>query len=304
MYENKSREELAKLFLPKNQPQLEKLTLDELNEITKKILGCKVIEKDVCTDKGNHSDMCCIYTKYHEFFQTYQKYASIFDLCETIGVSHIYDIGNNFINQSFLLHDCTDVAYTGIDESFVLMDYRNVVDETYPNYHYPYVETVPDFYNGRISFVTSKYPSVNLAYEKNSIAVAIHSLGTYALGLHLGPSVEEITAGLRKDFDRVLMDIYRKNYRDPYGCMDIWTSRMPEFTFYKIMSDFSVSLIFATKHPEDIEKLKNDSSYIPKPTWEMPDPSIYDYSIANRHPWEGHPTEKVVCPECDSMMCD
>ncbi len=79
-------------------------------------------------------------------------------------------------------------------------------------------------------------------------------------------------------------------------------SQMPPFAFYKIMSDFSMSLIFATKHPEDIEKLKNDGSYTPKPTWNLPDHRMYDYSIAKRHQWEGHPTEKVICSVCDGMM--
>lgn len=93
MYENVTREELAKLFLPKNQPKLEKLTLEELNEATKKILGCEVIRKHACMVKGNHSDMCCISSKYFEFFRVYQDYANIFDFCKTMGASHIYDIG-------------------------------------------------------------------------------------------------------------------------------------------------------------------------------------------------------------------
>lgn len=303
MNENATREEMAKLFLPKNQPQLEKLSLEELNEVTKKVLACDVIKKEACTERGNHSDMCCIYSKYYEFFSVYQKYASIFDFCRTIGVNHIYDIGNCFINQSFLLHDCPEVGYTGIDGGVTLMDYRNVIDETYPNYHYPYVDTIPDFCDGRIRFVVGEYPSIRLDYEKNNIAVAIHSLGTYCLGLSCGPSVEEITDGLNTDFDRVLMDIYWENYDNPYGCLDIWTSHMPEFTFHKIMADFSPSLIFATKYPEDIEKLKCDESYCPKAAWNVRNPSIYDFSIANRHKWEGHPTEKVICSECDSMTC-
>lgn len=306
MYENVTREELAKLFLPKNQSKLEKLTLEELNEVTKKILGCEVIKKHACMVKGNHSDMCCIYSKYFEFFRIYQDYANIFDFCKTMGVSHIYDIGNCFINQSFLLFDCPDIAYTGIDGGATLMDYRNVVDETYPNYHYPHTDTVESFCNGRISFVVGEYPSVELTYEKNNIAVAIYSLGTYPFMAGSGPSVEEITEGLRKDFDRVLMSIYCKDFREPFGCMDVWTSRMPEFTFYKVQFG-AADLIYATKLPEDIEKpekLKSDEAYRPKAGWIVRDPSIYDFRIPIRHEWEGHPTEKVICPECDRMVAE
>lgn len=309
MYENATREELAKLFLPKNQNKLIGLTDEKLNEITKKLLGCDVIEKIPCVQKDDHSDACCTSSKYYEFFGTYQKYASIFDLCRTIGVNNIYDIGNYFINQSFLLHDSPNVVYTGISGGgFALMDYRYMIDEKNRNYHYVISDEVPSFCNGRIRFTRGEYPFVDVPYTPNNIAVAIHSIGTYNM---YGKTLEEmsdeikpIAQGVTKDFDRVLMDIYGNSYENPYEYLDLWKEYMPGFEFYKVMTNFSKHIIFATKCSEDIDKLRSDESYKPVPVqpWIADDFSIYDFNIVNRHKWEGQPYNYEYVKKCEGCI--
>ncbi|MDD4414567.1 MAG: hypothetical protein PHR14_08525 [Oscillospiraceae bacterium] len=300
MHTNATREEHAKLFLPEKQEQLEKLSFEELNEITKILFGCDVIEKESCVYKGNHSDDCCRHSKYSEIFGTYYKYANIFDFCKVLGVNNLYDIGCCFINQSFLLLDSPDVFYTGI-RGFSLMDYHNVIDETYPNYHYPVAEQVPSFCDGRINFINKEYP-FEITPAKNNIAIAIHSLGTYKMGLNTGPEIETIAHALAKDFDLILMDIHPESFESPYGHLSLWQQLIPEFEFYKIRSNFSRSLLFATKTPDDDSAKLTKVDYLAadvQPRGFFPPTNIaYDFNIMTRYKWTAPPFGIYDCEEC------
>lgn len=258
---NETRETLAKLFLPESQESLEKLSLDELNEITKKLLGCEHIQKYPCLYRGEYTDSECIYSKYLEFFGLYRKYTNLFEFSKYWGVRHIYDIGCASVNQSFMLLDDSDIAYTGIDSAgFALMDYRKNKDETYPNYHYPFSEQVPGLCEGRIKFINDTYP-FDLQPEENSIALAIHSIGTYKIGLGTGPEIKDIAMALNRDFDRIVMDIGWKEYNNRYEFLPMWQEFMPGFRFIRFDTEDTSTLMFITKHDEDLDKLK-ELSYV------------------------------------------
>lgn len=256
-----SRENLARIFLPENQDQLEKLTLDELNEIEKTLLCCEVLEKYPCCSNREFSDDEYRYLKYYEYYSVYSRYYAAFKLCELLGVKDIYDIGCGFMNQSFLLFDKRDISYTGIDLRFSLLDYRNVIDETHPNYHFPIIFTdLPGFCGGRIRFVNREYP-FEITPKKDHLAITFHSFG-YRLPDESAADEERraILGQLERDFDRLLITIgfpVPMNDKGYYAYLPVWKRLMPGFSFYRMEHWEMGSLIFGTKIPEDVEKLRS-----------------------------------------------
>lgn len=300
MHHLSTREELAKLFLPDHQEQLEKLSLDELNQIEKTLLCCEVLEKRCY--QGDRSEDERRYFKFYEFFSVYSRYHAAFQLCELLGVTDIYDIGCGFLNQAFLLLDKPNVSYTGIDVGFSLVDYRNVIDESHPNYHCPIIYgDLPDFCGGRIRFVNRVYP-FEITPGPDNLAIAFHSFG-YRLPDESAVT-DEIRAILNRlecDFDRLLITIgfsVPLSVEGAYEYLPVWKRLMPGFEFYRIEHCQMLSLVFATKVPEDIEKIRSAGWF---PTYRHKMHTIdgkdikmdYDYSLDRFY--EVFPYKKFQC---------
>lgn len=261
MYKITTREELAKLFLPKNQDQLDKLSLSELEMIEKKLLNCEILKKFPCCYKGERTNDDCRYDKFYEFFSVNSRYHAAFELCELLGVKEIYDIGCGFLNQSFLLLEKHNISYTGIDTNFWLLDCRNVIDESYPNYHCPVVfHDLPEFCNGRIRFVNHEYP-YTITPKHGNIAIAFHSLG-FRLSdeENVTDEIRAILKQLEHDFERILITIGSPvplTINGTYEYLPVWKKLMPDFHFFKVEHSEMRSLVFATKVSEDIQKIRS-----------------------------------------------
>ena len=245
-----NREELTRFFLPEN-TNTRACWLDEMDEaVAKALLGAEKTDKHLCSlfDKTPEEDpQQYLEDKCREFAGVYYRYSRIFDFCRVLGISNVYDIGCQWINQAFLLVSYSVVQYTGIGCSFSLLDWRkeNRTAEhcTVPCVH----EAPPSFCDGRIRFQKGWYPDVALSPEDDSIAVAC-----YAFTMCREP--EEIAragAALRKDFNRILFNLnYSEN--DPYT--DCWKKQ--DWHGYTIFPIGPCGFVYATRVQEDIERLK------------------------------------------------
>ncbi len=255
-FENKSREDCARLFLPQNRNQLKKLSLDELNKIEETLLGCEKLERFSCSARDSENDRR--YAKFYDYYSLYSRYNAAFHLCDLFDVTDIYDIGCGYVNQSFLLMDKPNISYTGIEvDSFSLSDYRNVIDASYPNDHCPAVEEVPPLCNGRIRFLRKTYP-FEIHPKPHHMGIAFHSIA-YRLPNEnsVADKVRHILERIERNFDRLLLTIgYPVPTRNAYEYLPVWKKLMPDYEFFRIEYREMPSLVFATKIQEDIEKLR------------------------------------------------
>lgn len=190
----------------------------------------------------------CANMKMYDFISLNSHYSHVRDFCNVLGVTNLYDIGCQTINQSFLFADkYSKISYTGItDGSFDLIDFQNSdIEEGYYNIinarHTP-----PEFFGGRIRYINAHYPDdCDLEVSPNNIAVALHSFTM----ISTEDEVIKTANALVRDFERVMFDI------NPYkpNLVECWkTQDWGDFKFYPV----AANCFFGTKFPDDIPKLE------------------------------------------------
>lgn len=251
-YDLPNRDLLTEIFLPEWHADRERLSDERYRDIVELMLGRENPSMRLGTkwDKTPQEDPSG-YLSYKEddFKGKNNRYRRIFDLCRVLGITHIYDIGCEAINQSFQLVHHTRMTYTGIDTYFALNDWRES-DRAKVYCRHPYVEEAPPvFCDGRIRFVKGLYPQVELDIQPNNIAVASCSL-TMCEGKEC---ISETAAALMRDFERILFNPPRAEFRaedHSYWIDADWTGF--EMLSFKASGDF----LFATRHPEDVRRIK------------------------------------------------
>ncbi|MBQ8186194.1 MAG: hypothetical protein IJ037_04905 [Clostridia bacterium] len=242
------RDNLAKLFLPENQQLLNDLPDDRMDEIRRVMLGTE--EPETCLrsryEKTPEEDPeLYLNDKLREYRAVNFRYAKIFDLCRVIGVKNIYDIGCQGINQALQLVNYSAMSYTGMDLSFSFNDWRTKDRET-NNYHLPITgEAPPPFCNGRIRFVKGWYPETALDVQEDSIFVSC-----YAMTMTRPENIPAMAQALQRNFDRMLFNVLWSREE----ALNAWKSA--DWTGYAIHPIGPCGFVFATRHPEDIARLK------------------------------------------------
>jgi len=246
------RDELMKYFLP-GQAQRYKyyISYDTQNEIDKIMLCTDNLGKRLgikMEESPEEAPDQYLFYKNDFYHQKYEIYSRIFDLCRVLGITNVYDIGCETINQAFLLAAHTNISYTGMDSVFNLNDWREE-DEQSNNYWYCYTEEAPSpFCDGRIRFVKGYYPDTVFDVKPNHIAVASCSL-TMCMGAE---SIIRVASALVRDFDRILINFpYSERRMEDYNC---WKNA--DWSGYEIRPIDYSGFIYATKNEEDIERLK------------------------------------------------
>lgn len=164
----------------------------------------------------------------------YSEYARIFGLCRLIGSSHIYDIGCGGNYQACLLYHEHTLTYTGID-CYEFFDYETMN------------RMFSDYCGKRIHYICEHYPC-SLSLSSNNVAIARGWKYSKGGEKHLKKFAEAVS----RDFDRIITN---------FGIMGaereedirLWQQAMPEFQVMKLGYE---DLIFATRIPEDLEKMK------------------------------------------------
>jgi len=225
---------------------LSNLLNEELDEMSEIVLGTDDVKKSTLytlTFEDSRDYEMYLKNKKDSFKDVYFRYSRIFNFCNALGITNLYDIGCATINQSFLLFNYSDVFYTGIESGrFILNDYRET-DLTYNNIFYPVTEQAPPpFCGGRISFIKGHYP-FELNVTPNNIAIASASFNAGS---------KEFITTISRDFERVLFTV-RKSYYD-----DCSKANWQGMELYPIGRDGFIDgmFVFGTKHREDIELLK------------------------------------------------
>ena len=200
--------------------------MDKLLELEKKFMDSIIADNIVSLWKYD-TDMG---TKF--FKDAYIYYSRIFGLCKTLGIKNIYDIGGRNWQPAFLLIDFPDIYYTGYDCHDIDYGYLNGLFAEYKN----------------IKFQYAYYP-FDIAPAGNNIAVSHYAMGTL---LTEEEQINNATAALTKDFERILINIRYKN-------LAVWESGLTAFKLYTLdrKGDAkSVPLVFGTKFPGEIEELE------------------------------------------------
>ncbi len=249
------RDKLTRIFLPENKSSLLNRhdwrmwdwTLEEMEQLVRVIMGTENVRRIRSTgnplDDKEWTPEAYIDCKESELFDIYFRYSKIFDLCRVLGVTNLYDIGCDFINQSFILCDYSNFCYTGIDNwGFKLNDYRKQ-DYKNENIYFPYTNETPlPFCGGRIRFVKAEYP-FKIDAPAGNIAISCYSLTNTT-----DPDeIYAISEAFARDFERVLFNTYQDS-------VEIWKNSVCKcFDFYPIGHN---RFVFGTKIPEDIIRLK------------------------------------------------
>lgn len=246
-----NREELTRLFLPENTDTRAFWSDQTAVETASALLGMKKLEKHFVSkfEKTPEEDPeLYLADKHREFTHVYYRYAKIFDFCRVLGVSHVYDIGCQWMNQAFLLVSYSVMRYTGIGCSFSLIDWLEQ-NHTAEHCTVPCVkEAPPPLCDGRIRFLKGWYPDVVLSPEEDSIAVA-----SYAFTMCQDEKeIIRTTAALQKDFDRILINLRFIPEDDPYTAC--WKAQ--DWQGYTICPIGPCGFIYATRIPEDLDRLK------------------------------------------------
>lgn len=182
------------------------------------------------------------------FKNAYIYYSQIFGLCKVLGIKHIYDIGGRNWQPAFLLIDFPNIYYTGIDCHDIDYDYLNRLFAEYKN----------------IKFQYAYYP-FDITPTSNNIAVSHYAIGTILVDEE---KIKNTTAALSKDFERILINIRQEN-------LNIWETGLADFKLCMIDCSY-MPLVFGTKFPEEIEKLKkigynySDDRFSIYPRYELP----------------------------------
>ena len=239
-----SRDDIAGLFLPENQRLLDRIPDETMDEVRRVLLGCDSPEftelPDMISDTAFY-----VRAKEYRLRCVNLLYGRIFDFCRVLGVNHICDLGCRTLNQAFLLAEHEDMTYTGMDSThFVLNDWREKDRET-GNYREPFTtDAPPPFFDGRIRFVKGHYPDTPFETRENSIMA-----GCYSLTMTREHEIFETVFCLTQNFERMLFNV---GYDAPEAVL--WKSA--DWAGYAIHPIGPEGFVFATRHPEDIERLK------------------------------------------------
>ena len=193
--------------------------------------------------------------------ECFQRYERIFALCQALGVTNLYDIGcGQQLQASMLVYD-SEIHYTGID----LAIFQDYYDEFFAEPEY--VNKLFEEFVGsdRIKFIKGKYPC-ELEVSENNMAIS----------LCVNAVDEVIAESYSKNFERVVFNIFCKKFNSKIPDMDLkdiinnevevwlntfeetynfWKKAMPDYEFYRIGNVPPWNYLFATKIPEDKEKL-------------------------------------------------
>lgn len=225
---------------------------ETIDEWAKLILGTNDIEhipqRGINKDDENNP-VRCARLKMYNYFSVNLRYLRVRDFCNVLGVTHLYDIGCQTINQSFLFTDrYSKMSYTGITNgSFDLIDFQYCdIEEGYYNIittkHTPMA-----LCEGRIQYIKGHYPDCSLDILKNNIAIALHSFTM----LSTENEITRTVSALVHDFDRILFNV---NLYKP-DLIEYWKKQnWGNFKFYPVARN---GFVFGTKFPEDIQKLKS-----------------------------------------------
>lgn len=227
------RDLLTRYFLSENREQFSRLTDEQKEKLAANLLGSdkiKLIELGTSLDN------------------TLFNYGRIFELCQIIGAASIYDIGCAGINQSFLLINYSALAYTGISPDGFILE-TNLISDSHTFWK---ADEVPAFCDGRIRFVRGYYPDALTEISPNSIAVACYSMTM----LRTEEQIQAMASSLTKDFDRILFNIPSS---DPIRTA-AW--KKADWTGFEIYPIGPEGFLFATKHREDITRMKNTYPFV------------------------------------------
>ncbi len=256
-YTLSERDRLTAYFLPENAILCKWFKREKMDSILKTVTGMDEIVRDVPWRRGDdwkeEERRFDTYIKQDDFNKVNFRYARVFELCRILGAANLYDIGCQTINQSFMLVNYSTVSYTGIMNSrFVLNDYRDS-DFNDLNSDYVFMEQAPEpFCGGRIRFIRGHYPDVVPEIEPNNIAIACYSITM----CRDEESINEMAAALTRDFERVLFNI-------PYDVpelVELW--KKTDWQGFEIYPIGPEGFLFATKHPEDIRRMKETYPFI------------------------------------------
>jgi len=225
-----NRDLLTRYFLTENREQFSQLTEEQTEKLAATLLG---------SDKLKHFKLKLGTSLDNSLFY----YGRIFDLCRILGVSSIYDIGCATINQSFLLINYSNTTYTGISpDGFDLQ--TNLISDSHTLWQ---VDEVPPFCSGRIRFVKGYYPDALSEISSNSIAVACYTMTM----LRTEEKIKFMVSALTRDFDRIIFNIPS----DDTARTDMW--KKSDWTGFEIYPIGPEGFLYATKHREDIIRMKN-----------------------------------------------
>ena len=198
--------------------------------------------------------------------ECFHRYERIFALCYALGVTNLYDIGCGNQMQAFMLAYDPDIHYTGIDNTI----FQDFYDEFFADPEY--VNKLFEEFVGsdRIKYIKERYPC-ELEISENNIGISLF------VGMdRTFDDVEKIAEFYSRDFERVVFNVFTKklNSKIPemdikdivYNDVDVWTNTfeetysfwkkvMPDYEFYRLSNSTLWHFIFATKIPEDKEKL-------------------------------------------------
>ncbi len=246
-FSEKKRSLSAGYLLPENYAVRNRLSREQWMSISKMLLGTEEITEGVGFEmpmSPEENPVPYIQMKESEYYTVNFRYARMVDLCRVIGVSHLYDIGCQTVNQSFLLSKYSAMHYTGITGGdFVLNNCRpaDMEEKAYTTLRTS--QTPPPLCDGRIRFVRGYYPEAKPDIAPNNIAIASYTFTMY----RDEDSIKPLAAALVRDFDRFLFNV-------DADCLEIWKKQdWQGAQFFPIGPQW---FVFGTKIPSDVEKLK------------------------------------------------
>jgi len=241
----KNRDSYAKTFLFEH-ILFNTMSRELFELISEVVMGTEEIVKGMdCHLNNVENELADQYVRDKRLYltQIFFRYSRIFDLCRVLGITNVYDIGCQWLNQAFLLIRYSNLHYIGIDKSnFYLNDYR-IVDRDVKNFYFPITNQVPPaFCGGRISFMKACYP-FELNVSPNNIAVACSSIAE----LSDKKDINQMVAALTKDFERVIFNVSKNT-------IHFWKDAdWKDLKLYPIGHN---NFIFGTKYFTDVERLK------------------------------------------------
>lgn len=246
-FSEKKRSQSVGYLLPENYASRDRLSRERFLSISKMLLGTEEITERasfMMQVSPEENPVPYIQMKEGDYYSVNFRYARIFDLCRVLGVSHLYDIGCQTVNQSFLLAKYSAMHYTGITNGdFILNNYRpsNMEEKAYTILSTS--QTPPPLCDGRIRFIKGNYPEAELDIVPNNIAIASY---TFTMCRDEN-SIKNIAAALAHDFERFLFNV-------DVGYLETWKQQdWHGAQFFPIGPQW---FVFGTKILSDDEKLK------------------------------------------------
>jgi transcriptional regulator with XRE-family HTH domain len=237
-------------------PRLHKLISREAAEmIVRMLLGSDNIKR--FKESPNESEYHALRMKFLEFDGRLCFQRKIIQICQIIGVTNLYDIGCEGINQGLIMIPYTNMTYTGISEDFYLRDWwgnedsQNILNSRFT----PYVEEAPPpFAKGRVSYIKGVYPDVRPEILPDSIAYNYN----WFFRLRGKDTILRTASALHEDFDRIIMSLPYMELGEGENhwptILAMW--READWSQYYVVPIGQSGFIYATRYAEDIVKLR------------------------------------------------